>query len=130
MLTFCVVWPGLDKATEAPWPPQVASHVLTPSSDRVVPVAVQRVEGSVEHADALLGKDGGSCRLVYQKNGPKPVVVLDLGKQSTGRVRRLHGDGENGSSYRAFGLRLPSQRHFRDRRFHQGDKRTLPRTEG
>ncbi len=43
---------------------------------------VQR--GAVEGAERLLAEDGASCRLAYAVGGPKPVVVLDFGRQSVG----------------------------------------------
>jgi alpha-L-rhamnosidase len=61
---------------------EAAAYILTPSSDRALPVAVVRTEGRIEAAEALLREDGESCRLIYEQNGPKPVVVLDFGKQS------------------------------------------------
>jgi hypothetical protein len=38
----------------------------------------------VEGAERLLAEDGASCRLAYAVGGPKPVVVLDFGRQSVG----------------------------------------------
>ena len=72
------------KAGQEPWLKQAKEHVLTPTSDRVMPVCVMRTEGKVEGADALLTKDGRSCRLTYDTGGVKPVVILDFGKQGAG----------------------------------------------
>ena len=72
-------WGSGDKWIEA-----ARAQVLTPATDRVTPVAVQRHEGSVESAEAMFSDDGRSARLTYQKGGPKPVVVLDFGAQSVG----------------------------------------------
>lgn len=66
------------------WLKQAAAQRLTPTSDRVAPVAVVRTEGRVESADNLLLEDSKSCRLIFEKNGRKPFVVLDFGKQSVG----------------------------------------------
>lgn len=66
------------------WLQQAKSHVLTPSSDSVAPVAIVRTEGRVDAAGALLCEDHKSCRLTFEKGGAKPVVVLDFGKQSVG----------------------------------------------
>ena len=71
-------------AIDEAWLQQAKAHVLTPTADRVAPVCITRTEGHVEAADALLCEDGKSCRLTFAKGGPKPVVVLDLGKQSVG----------------------------------------------
>ena len=63
---------------------QARAHVLTPTSERVAPVAVLRQQGNVEGAAALLRGDGKSCRLTYAQDGPQPVLVLDFGRQSVG----------------------------------------------
>ena len=69
---------------DAAWLKQAREHVLTPTTDRVLPLRVTRTEGHVEGADALLCEDGRSCRLTFENGGVKPVVVLDFGKQGTG----------------------------------------------
>jgi hypothetical protein len=66
------------------WLKAARAQVLTPTTDRVTPVAVQRQEGAVESAEALLAEDGRSTRLTYPEGGAKPVVVLDFGAQSVG----------------------------------------------
>ena len=66
------------------WVETARAHVLTPATDRVTPVAVQRQEGAVESAAALLAEDGRSARLTYPEGGAKPVAVLDFGAQSVG----------------------------------------------
>lgn len=66
------------------WLNQAKSHVLTPSSDRVLPVVVSRTEGKVSNPEAMLREDEKSCRLVYEPNGVAPVAVLDFGAQSVG----------------------------------------------
>ena len=66
------------------WLKQAAAEALTPKSDRVAPATVVRTEGRVDVSDALLLEDGRSCRLTFGKGGPKPVAVLDFGKQSVG----------------------------------------------
>ena len=75
---------SLPVAGDAAWLKQARKHVLTPTSDRVMPVGVMRTEGKVEGADALLSEDGRSCRLTYENGGVKPVVILDFGQQGTG----------------------------------------------
>lgn len=88
ILTSVAVCGGAPKqagaAANDAWLQQAKAYVLTPASDRVGPVCVVRTEGRVEAAEALLRQDGKSCRLTYGKSGPKPVVVLDFGKQSVG----------------------------------------------
>ena len=69
---------------DAAWLKQAREHVLTPLSDRPMPVCVTRTEGKVEGVDALLVEDGRSCRLTYENGGVKPVVILDFGKQGVG----------------------------------------------
>jgi len=71
-------------ATDEAWLQEANAHVLTPKTDRVAPVGITRTEGRVDAADALLREDRKRCRLTYEKSGPKPVVVLDFGKQSVG----------------------------------------------
>jgi hypothetical protein len=66
------------------WLEAARAQVLTPATDRVTPVAVQRQEGAVKSADALLAEDGRSTRLTFPEGGAKPVVVLDFGAQSVG----------------------------------------------
>lgn len=73
-----------EAASDDAWLKQAKAEVLTPSSDNVPPVGITRVEGSVDSAEALLREDGKSCRLIFEKDGRKPVVVLDFGKQSVG----------------------------------------------
>ncbi len=75
---------GDGVAVDQAWLQQAKAHLLTPASDQVFPVAITRTEGSVVSSGALLSEDGKSCRLTYSKSGPKPVVVLDFGKQSVG----------------------------------------------
>ena len=75
---------SLPVAGDAAWLKQARKHVLTPTSDRVMPAGVMRTEGKVEGADALLSEDGRSCRLTYENGGVKPVVILDFGQQGTG----------------------------------------------
>ncbi len=70
--------------TDSSWLKLAAEQVLTPKSDRTAPVGVVRTEGLVEGADALLRGEGKSCRLIFEKGGTKPVVVLDFGKSSVG----------------------------------------------
>jgi hypothetical protein len=95
-------------AADSGWLKQAGEHVLTPTSDRVMPVGVMRTEGKVEGGgallsedgrsgrpapkaassilirDALVTEDGRSCRLTYENGGVKPVVILDFGEQGTG----------------------------------------------
>jgi hypothetical protein len=66
------------------WIKAARAQVLTPATDRVTPVAVQRQEGAVESAEALLAEDSRSARLTYPEGGTKPVVVIDFGSQSVG----------------------------------------------
>jgi alpha-L-rhamnosidase len=66
------------------WIDVARAQVLTPTTDRMTPVAVQRQQGAVESTDALLAEDGRSARLTYPEGGAKPVVVLDFGAQSVG----------------------------------------------
>lgn len=73
-----------EKPANDTWLKEAALQVLTPKSDRVAPVGVERKEGDVQSADSMLIQDGKSCRLSYGKDGAKPVVVLDFGKQSVG----------------------------------------------
>lgn len=72
------------KNPPAAWTKLAEECVLTPRSERVAPVAVVRTEGLVDAAEALLCAGGKSCRLTYEKGGPKPAVVLDFGKSSVG----------------------------------------------
>lgn len=84
----CVVWVSACRLLDAPeadaWMDQARSYALTPATDWVYPVGTVRSEGSVEGAERLLAEDGASCRLAYVAGGPKPVVVLDFGRQSVG----------------------------------------------
>lgn len=73
-----------DETIERAGLKQAAAYVLTPLTDWVPPVSVLLTEGRVEAADALLREDGRSCRLTFERDGVKPVVVLDFGKQSVG----------------------------------------------
>ena len=74
----------VQKKGESPWLKEEQNLLLTPATDWVAPAAVARVEGQVDQADALRAEDGRSCRLTYESGGPKPVVVLDMGKGSVG----------------------------------------------
>ena len=84
----CVVWVSACRLLDAPeaeaWMDQARSYALTPATDWVYPVGTVRSEGTVEGAERLLAEDGASCRLAYVAGGPKPVVVLDFGRQSVG----------------------------------------------
>jgi alpha-L-rhamnosidase len=84
----CVVWVSACRLLDTPkadaWMKQARSYALTPATDWVYPVEVVRSEGAVEGAEHLLAEDGVSCRLVYENGAPKPVVILDFGRQSVG----------------------------------------------
>jgi alpha-L-rhamnosidase len=66
------------------WLNEAHLHVLTPASDRVLPVTIGWTEGNVHNPEAMLGEDGESCRLIYEPDGITPVAVLDFGAQSVG----------------------------------------------
>lgn len=66
------------------WLAQAEALILTPQSDRALPVAVLRSEGDVTNPRALCAEDGHTARLVYPVDGPQPVVLLDYGPQSVG----------------------------------------------
>lgn len=83
-LSACRSQPYAGGAENRAWLKQAASYVLTPKSDWAMPTSVVRTEGRVESAEALVCEDGKSCRLIFETGGPKPVVVLDFGKQSVG----------------------------------------------
>jgi alpha-L-rhamnosidase len=79
----CTTVPQSPDSDQA-WVQQAHSYVLTPNSDRTLPAKVVRTERPVANADALLAEDGTACRLTYEEQGPKPVIVLDFGKQGVG----------------------------------------------
>lgn len=74
----------LSLAPGEAWQKDAKQYVLTPDTEWVRPAAVVRAEGQVEAPEALLLEDGRSCRLTCAGGGPKPVVVLDMGKGSVG----------------------------------------------
>jgi len=69
---------------DEPWVREAQNHLLTPDSDRALPVRIMRTEGAVEAPEAMLAEDGKACRLTYPADGAKPVLMLDFGKQSVG----------------------------------------------
>jgi len=73
-----------NRPSRADWLAQAEALVLTPQSDRALPVAVVRSEGEVRDAASLCAEDGHCARLVYPSDGPQPVVILDFGPQSVG----------------------------------------------
>ena len=81
---------------DAAWVKQAQKLLLTPKSNRVAPVAVVWTEGKVERADALLAEDGKSARLTHHAGGPKPVAILDFGKQSVGGYAVFKVTARNG----------------------------------
>ncbi len=66
------------------WIADASKYILTPSSVRVLPRAITRTEGMVSRPDVLLRENGGSCRLMFNTGGDRPIVVLDFGAQSLG----------------------------------------------
>lgn len=74
----------LEAGRDDAWQKEADTYLLTPKSEWVAPACVVRTEGQVESADAVLLKDGKSCRLSFGAGGAKPVAVLDFGKGSVG----------------------------------------------
>jgi alpha-L-rhamnosidase len=92
----CTTVPQSPDSDQA-WVQQAHSYVLTPGSDRALPAKVVRTEGTVANADALLTEDGTACRLTYEEQGSKPVIVLDFGKQSVGGYAVFRVLGKSGT---------------------------------
>lgn len=61
-----------------------SKYIITPKSRKCYPISVKKSIGNIVNPNGLLTNDENTTKLIYDKNGEKPRLILDLGPATPG----------------------------------------------